>query len=92
MVIEKVHGLQATALSLNDRFTLLAKAAPDYGVRQQQQQRRRNPLGSSLAQKLNLENRLLVEQVARQLEMQAKRVGNELFNSPWKKQSTCFLQ
>ncbi|CAB3233045.1 unnamed protein product [Arctia plantaginis] len=81
MVIEKVHGLQATTLSLNDRFTLLAKAAPDRVMRQQQQ-RRRNSLGPSLAQKLNLGNQLLVEQVARQLEMQAKRALRQRLGIP----------
>lgn len=65
MVIEKVHGLQATSITLNERFTLLAKATPD---RVAMRPRRR-----SVGNILNFNNRNLIEQIARRLEQQAKR-------------------
>lgn len=69
MVIEKVHGLHATGMSLNDRFSMLASAAPDRVL----QRKRRASVGSLISQNYNYSNRL-IEQVARRLEMQAKRV------------------
>ncbi|XP_013191030.1 chromatin target of PRMT1 protein [Amyelois transitella] len=71
MLIEKVHGLQATSMSLNDRFTLLASAAPDRTIRQQP--RRRLSTGSVYNQNFNARNRQLIEQIARSLEWQRKR-------------------
>lgn len=74
MVIEKVYCVQATSISLNDRFTMLAKAAPDRVAMRQLQQRRRNSMGL-MGQNLNYNNnRQLMEEVARRLELQAKRV------------------
>lgn len=70
MVIEKVHGLHATGLSLNERFSLLMNAAPDRIL----QRKRRASAGSIISQNYNYSNRL-IEQVARRLEMQAKRVN-----------------
>uniref|UniRef100_A0A2A4K5A5 Chromatin target of PRMT1 protein C-terminal domain-containing protein n=1 Tax=Heliothis virescens TaxID=7102 RepID=A0A2A4K5A5_HELVI len=69
MVIEKVHGLHATGVSLNDRFSMLASAAPD---RVLGQRKRRASLNSLISQNYNYSNRL-IEQVARRLELQAKR-------------------
>ncbi|XP_053615689.1 chromatin target of PRMT1 protein-like isoform X2 [Plodia interpunctella] len=72
MVIEKVHGLQATSMSLNDRFTLLASTtAPERNIRQQP--RRRPSNGSVYNQNLTARNRYLIEQIARSLEWQRKR-------------------
>ncbi|RVE52565.1 hypothetical protein evm_002684 [Chilo suppressalis] len=70
MVIEKVHGLQTTSLSLNERFTMLANASPALMVRRP---RRRPSVGSYFNQNNNFRNRNLMEQIARRLEMQAKR-------------------
>lgn len=70
MVIEKVHGLHATGMSLNDRFSMLASAAPDRVL----QRKRRASVGSLISQNYNYSNRL-IEQVARRLEMQAKRIA-----------------
>ncbi|KAM3958909.1 uncharacterized protein ACR2FA_007085 [Aphomia sociella] len=70
MVIEKVHGLQATSMSLNDRFTMLSSVAP---VRVPMRQRRRPNMGSYFGQNLNFKNRTLIEQIARRLEQRAKR-------------------
>ncbi|CAH0596521.1 unnamed protein product [Chrysodeixis includens] len=61
MLIHKVHGMHATGMSLNERFSMLAQAAP---TRVPMRPRRR-----SLNQSLNYSNRLL-EQVARQLQQQ----------------------
>ncbi|PZC77437.1 hypothetical protein B5X24_HaOG203387 [Helicoverpa armigera] len=69
MVIEKVHGLHATGMSLNDRFSMLASVAP---VRVAGQRKRRASLNSLISQNYNYSNRL-IEQVARRLELQAKR-------------------
>ncbi|CAG9793193.1 unnamed protein product [Diatraea saccharalis] len=69
MLIEKVHGLQTTALSLNDRFTMLATAAPGPVAMRP----RRRPNMGYFNQNLNFKNRNLIEQIALRLEMQAKR-------------------
>lgn len=67
MVIEKVHGLQATSITLNDRFTILASAAPIARVMKP----RRRPSGLfSLNQNIN--DRVLLDQIANRLG-QAKR-------------------
>ncbi|XP_026739020.1 chromatin target of PRMT1 protein-like [Trichoplusia ni] len=65
MVIQKVHGIHATGVSLHERFSMLAQAAPD---RVAMRQRRR----SLVNQNLNYGDRLL-EQVARQLQQQQAR-------------------
>ncbi|XP_059045929.1 chromatin target of PRMT1 protein-like isoform X2 [Achroia grisella] len=72
MVIEKVHGLQATTMSLNDRFTLLASVTPN---RVPMRQRRRPSAASYFAQNqnFNYKNKNFIEQIARRLEQQAKR-------------------
>ncbi|KAH9642616.1 hypothetical protein HF086_011209 [Spodoptera exigua] len=70
MVIEKVHGLHSTGMSLHDRFSMLASAAPDRVL----QRKRRASVGSLISQNYNYSNRL-IEQVARRLEMQAKRLA-----------------
>ncbi|CAH2054004.1 unnamed protein product, partial [Iphiclides podalirius] len=68
MVIEKLHGLQATALTLNERFTILSKVVPERNIRARTPQRRAN-FGS-----LNLNNnRNIIEQIARKLQQQVKR-------------------
>ncbi|KAL0818688.1 hypothetical protein ABMA28_008034 [Loxostege sticticalis] len=70
MVIEKVHGLQATGMSLNDRFTLLAAAAPDHVAARP---RRRPSVNSYFNQNLNFKKQNLVDHIARRLEFEAKR-------------------
>ncbi|XP_028179313.1 chromatin target of PRMT1 protein-like [Ostrinia furnacalis] len=72
MVIEKVHGLQATSLSLNERFTLLAAAAPDRVV---SRPRRRPSVNSYFNENnMNLRNQNFLGSVAaRRLEFEAKR-------------------
>lgn len=72
MVIEKVHGLQATGMSLNDRFTLLAAAAPDHVAARP---RRRPSVNSYFNQNLNFKKQNLVDHIARRLEFEAKRVN-----------------
>ncbi|CAK1594190.1 unnamed protein product [Parnassius mnemosyne] len=77
MVIEKVHGLQATGISLNDRFTMLASAAPDRVTRARTPRRRTN-IGSFgsigfFNQGFDINNRNLIEQIARKLQLQARR-------------------
>ncbi|XP_052750921.1 chromatin target of PRMT1 protein-like isoform X2 [Galleria mellonella] len=69
MVIEKVHGLQATSMSLNDRFTMLASVTPNRVPLRQ----RRRTVSSYFGQNLNFKNKNLIEQIARRLEQQAKR-------------------
>lgn len=71
MVIEKVHGLQATSVSLNDRFTMLTAAAPDRFV---PRPRRRPSVNSYFNQNMNYNNRNFVHQIARRLEMEVKKV------------------
>lgn len=70
MVIEKVHGLQATGMTLDQRFTMLASAAPDRVIKQ-----KRQTVGSFLNQSLNFRNRNLIQEIARQLEYQAQKVS-----------------
>lgn len=72
MVIEKVHGLQSTTISLNDRFTMLAEAAPG---RIFTQRKRRNSASSIISQNYNYSDQL-IEQVTRRLE---KRVINKTY-------------
>ncbi|XP_023954001.2 chromatin target of PRMT1 protein [Bicyclus anynana] len=72
MVIEKLHGLQATKISLNERFTLLATAP----LRQAQaarvpRQRRRSTGLFSFGQQINSRN--LIDQIAQRLGQQSKR-------------------
>ncbi|KAI8437292.1 hypothetical protein MSG28_011664 [Choristoneura fumiferana] len=70
MVIEKVHGLQATSMSLNDRFTMLGSAPPP----RPRMPRRRPSVGSLFNQNIKLnQNQDLIEQLARRLEQQARR-------------------
>lgn len=71
-MIEKLHGLQATNISLNDRFTLLATTAP---ITRIARPRRRSSGMYSLNQNAN---RLLIEQIAQRLGQQSKRVGIDL--------------
>ncbi|XP_075984703.1 uncharacterized protein LOC142982194 [Anticarsia gemmatalis] len=62
MVIEKLHGLQATSMSLNDRFTLLANVTQE--VVPVRRTRRRNTLENLFAQTYNGDK--FFEQVVRQ--------------------------
>ncbi|CAH2095571.1 unnamed protein product [Euphydryas editha] len=68
MVIEKVHGLQATNITLNDRFTILASAAP---VARIMKPRRRSSGLFSMNQNMN--NRVLLNQIGNRFGQQAKR-------------------
>ncbi|XP_037962471.2 chromatin target of PRMT1 protein isoform X2 [Plutella xylostella] len=80
MVIEKVHGLHSTGISLSDRFSILASApAVPPRARSQRPRTRRhsaggflNAIGSLLAHD-GVNNRNLVDQMARRLEMQYRR-------------------
>ncbi|XP_061725716.1 chromatin target of PRMT1 protein-like [Cydia pomonella] len=67
MVIDQVHGLQATGMSLNDRFTMFAAAPAPARPRTP---RRRPSTGGFYSDNMN---RNLIEQIARRLEQQAKR-------------------
>ncbi|XP_063381845.1 chromatin target of PRMT1 protein-like [Cydia fagiglandana] len=67
MVIDQVHGLQATCMSLNERFTLFAAAPAPARPRTP---RRRPSTGGFYSDNMN---RNLIEQIARRLELQAKR-------------------
>lgn len=69
MVIEKVHGLQATSISLNDRFTILASTAP---IGRVIKQRRRT--SGLFAHDRNINNRALIEQIAQHFGQNAKKV------------------
>lgn len=71
MVIEKLYGLQATSISLNDRFTILATAAPVVRVARQ---RRRSTGLFSFGQQIN--NGDLIDQIAERLGQQSKRVSS----------------
>lgn len=70
MVIEKLHGLQATSITLNDRFTLLSTAGTD---RAAMRMKKRPTVHQYLTQTLNIRNRFLIDQIARKLEYQMKR-------------------
>lgn len=74
MVIEKLHGLQATSITLNDRFTLLSTAGTD---RAAMRMKKRPTVHQYLTQTLNIRNRFLIDQIARKLEYQMKRVSNK---------------
>ncbi|XP_063366333.1 chromatin target of PRMT1 protein-like [Cydia amplana] len=67
MVIDQVHGLQATCMSLNERFSLFAAAPAPARPRTP---RRRPSTGGFYSDNMN---RNLIEQIARRLEQQAKR-------------------
>ncbi|XP_014357862.2 chromatin target of PRMT1 protein [Papilio machaon] len=71
MFIEKVYGLHATNISLNDRFTMLAAVIPERLIRTRNPQPRRN-IGNILNQNLNFNDGDLIEQIARKIQ-QAKR-------------------
>ncbi|XP_013147294.1 PREDICTED: chromatin target of PRMT1 protein-like [Papilio polytes] len=71
MFIEKVYGLSATNISLNDRFTMLAAVVPERLIRTRNPQARRN-IGNILNQNLNFDDEDLIEQIARKIQ-QAKR-------------------
>ncbi|XP_046972097.1 chromatin target of PRMT1 protein-like [Vanessa cardui] len=68
MVIEKVHGLQATRISLNDRFTILASAATVAHVMKP----RRRPSGL-FSLNHNVNNRVLMDQIAYRLGQQSRK-------------------
>ncbi|XP_047537742.1 chromatin target of PRMT1 protein-like [Vanessa atalanta] len=68
MVIEKVHGLQATRISLNDRFTILASAATVAHVMKP----RRRPSGL-FSFNHNVNNRVLMDQIAYRLGQQSRK-------------------
>ncbi|XP_045779399.1 chromatin target of PRMT1 protein-like [Maniola jurtina] len=68
MVIEKLHGLQATGISLNDRFTMFAATAP---IARVPRQRRRSTGLFSFGQQIN--NRDIIDQIAQRLGQQSKR-------------------
>lgn len=72
MFIEKVYGLSATNISLNDRFTMLAAIVPERLIRTRNPQARRN-IDNILNQNLNFDDEDLIEQIARKIQ-QAKRV------------------
>lgn len=78
MVIEKLHGLQATSITLNDRFTLLSTAGTD---RAAMRMKKRPTVHQYLTQTLNIRNRFLIDQIARKLEYQMKRVSNKNINA-----------
>lgn len=81
MVIEKVHGLRATNISMHDRFTMLARnEALKIAIRQQQEQRR-NSMGS-FTQNLNYSSRLTGQQFNRRWNMQAKRAVTQRLGTP----------
>ncbi|XP_063538831.1 chromatin target of PRMT1 protein-like [Cydia strobilella] len=67
MVIDQVHGLQATGMSLNERFTMFATAPAPARPRTP---RRRPSTGGFYSDNMN---RNLIEQIARRLEQQTKR-------------------
>ncbi|XP_047994010.1 chromatin target of PRMT1 protein [Leguminivora glycinivorella] len=67
MVIDQVHGLQATSMSLNERFTMFAASPAPARPRTP---RRRPSTGGFYSDNMN---RNLIEQIARRLEQQAKR-------------------
>ncbi|CAH2268522.1 chromatin target of PRMT1 protein-like isoform X2 [Pararge aegeria] len=71
MVIEKLHGLQATSISLNDRFTLLATTTPVVHAARVPRQRRRSTGLFSFGQHIN--NRNIIDQIAQRLGQQSKR-------------------
>ncbi|KAJ0172034.1 hypothetical protein K1T71_012007 [Dendrolimus kikuchii] len=71
MLIQKVHGLHATNMSLNDRFTLLASAAPGRVAGRPIERK----LGNFLANDRNYRNRDLIAQIAWRLEQQAERLA-----------------
>ncbi|CAH0731300.1 unnamed protein product, partial [Brenthis ino] len=68
MVIEKVHGLQATSLSLNDRFTLLASTVPMTRVT-----RPRRRSSGFFSQGQNINNRALIDQIAQHFGQHARK-------------------
>ncbi|XP_013173173.1 PREDICTED: chromatin target of PRMT1 protein-like [Papilio xuthus] len=70
MFIEKVYGLHATNISLNDRFSMLA-VVPERLIRTRNPQPRRN-IGNILNQNLSFNDGDLIEQIARKIQ-QAKR-------------------
>jgi hypothetical protein len=72
MVLEKVHGLQATGMSMNDRFTMLAMLGSN---RVPMRQRQRPNMGN-FNQNLNMKNRILEQLNNRRLDIQAKRVSS----------------
>ncbi|XP_063622362.1 chromatin target of PRMT1 protein-like [Cydia splendana] len=67
MVIDQVHGLQATCMSLNERFSMFAAGPAPVRPRTP---RRRPSTGGFYSDNMN---RNLIEQIARRLELQAKR-------------------
>ncbi|KAG6451344.1 chromatin target of PRMT1 protein [Manduca sexta] len=69
MVIERVHGLRGTGMSLNERFSILASAAPDRVAMRQ----KHRPIGAFMNTNLNFRNRNIIEQIAKRLEQQARR-------------------
>ncbi|KAL4703928.1 hypothetical protein ACJJTC_010890 [Scirpophaga incertulas] len=71
MAIDKVHGLQTTSMTLNERFTLLASV--DSTLAPSKPQRRASIGPNNNYNRNYLRNRNLIEQVARHLEFQAKR-------------------
>lgn len=73
MVIQKVYGLHATTMSLNERFTLLASAA--VGSDRVAARPIGRKLGNFLANDRNYRNRNLVAQIAWRLEQHAERVN-----------------
>lgn len=74
MVIEKVHGLQATNISLNDRFTLLASTAPMTRVT-----RPRRRSSGFFSQGQNINNRALIDQIAQHFGQHARKVNDKRF-------------
>lgn len=76
MVIDKVHGLQATSISLNDRFTILAATEPH---RIPIRQKRRAAMNNFVSQNVNFRNQALIEQISRKLEQQSRRVSETTF-------------
>ncbi|XP_050355071.1 chromatin target of PRMT1 protein-like [Nymphalis io] len=68
MVIEKVHGLQATRISLNDRFTILASATTVANAMKP----RKRPSGL-FSYNHSVNNRVIMDQIAYRLGQQVKK-------------------
>lgn len=74
MVIQKVHGLHATSISLNDRFTMLASASV-FSERVAIKPMRHHPPANLFTQNLNFRNRNLIEEIVKRLEQQTERIA-----------------